>query len=272
MNKQLWKSWRLLDTAVNSSFLNMAIDEAILDAHQEGLVPPTLRVYRWSRSTLSLGYFQTVEAEIDVEACAELQIDVVRRLTGGRAVLHHDEMTYSIVVSEEYGFPRSIPGSYRILSQGLIAAYRMLGVKTGLARSPKEASTAACFSASGLADLTCQGCKIAGSAQVRRGDTLLQHGSLPMTLSAEMLFSALKFSSDTLRARALAAFKRKVTCISTVLGHRVGWQEIKQALARGFQEALDIQLCEDGLTSKEIRHSQKLAQEKYSTPAWNYKR
>ena len=99
-------SWRFIDSGINNGYLNMAIDEAILTAHLHGHVPPTLRVYRWDPPTLSIGHFQNLKREVDDEKCSELGIDVVRRLTGGRAVFHQDELTYSVVVSNEYDFPK----------------------------------------------------------------------------------------------------------------------------------------------------------------------
>src|SRR4030042_4717992 len=142
--------WRFIDTGINDGFLNMSIDEAILDAHLRGFCPPTLRVYRWSPPALSLGYFQSLEREVEMKRCSGLGVDGVRRLTGGRAVLHYDELTYSVVTSEEYGFPKSIAKSYRLLSEGLIAAYGILGLEVCLATHTREPSSAACFSSAGF--------------------------------------------------------------------------------------------------------------------------
>ena len=266
----LGESWRSIDTGINNGFLNMAVDEAILDAHLKGFVPPTLRVYRWHPPTLSIGYFQSLERDICQKRCSELGVDVVRRLTGGRAVLHHDELTYSVVASERYGLPKSITHSYKLLSEGLIAAYRILGLEVCLAPHPRESSSAACFTSAGLADLTFQGRKIAGSAQFRKGDTLLQHGSLPISLDAQLFLSILKFPSTSVRDKALATFSQKVTGISEILGSQIGWQELRQALFKGFQKALGIKLYQDTLTPEEIDLSQKLAREKYNASAWNY--
>lgn len=262
--------WRFIDTGINDGFLNMAIDEAILDAHLQGLCPPTLRVYRWSPPALSLGYFQNVEREIDQKRCSELGIDVVRRLTGGRAVLHHDELTYSVVTSEAHGFSKSTVKSYRLLSQGLMAAYGMLGLEVCSATHTREPSSAACFSSAGLADLAFQGRKLCGSAQFRKGGALLQHGSLPISLDAQLFFSILEFPSNATRDKAQADFGQKVASISEILGNKIGWQELKEALFKGFQVSLGIKLYEDTLTREEIDLSQKLAREKYKAFAWNY--
>src|SRR4030042_4393319 len=137
--------WRFIDTGINNGFTNMAIDEAILDAHLRGLVPPTLRLYRWSPSALSIGYFQRLDEDVYQEKCSELGIDVVRRLTGGRAVLHQNELTYSIIASEKYGLPKSVEQSYKLLSKGLIAAYRILGLEVCFIPYERGISSAACF-------------------------------------------------------------------------------------------------------------------------------
>ena len=264
------KEWRFIDSGINNGFLNMAIDEAMLTAHLHERIPPTLRIYRWNPSTLSIGNFQDLERVADYGKCSELGIDIVRRLTGGRAVFHQNELTYSVVVSSEYGFPKSIMGSYRILCEGLIAAYRILGLEVDLVRDESGLSSPACFTSISSADITFQGRKIAGSAQFRKGNTILQHGSLPICLDTELFFSILKFPSNAVRCKTLAAFNRKATSLREILGNQICWQKLKEALFEGFQQALDIHLCQDVLTQEEIYISEKLAREKYSSIAWNY--
>lgn len=265
-----FREWRFLDTGVHDGFLNMAIDEAILTAHLQGHCPPTLRVYRWHPPALSLGYFQDLEGEIEITKCSELRIDIVRRLTGGRAVLHDEELTYSVVTSEEYGFPRSLAQSYRLLNEGLIAAYALLGVDVCLEEHPREPLSAACFSSAGLADLTCQGRKVCGSAQFRRGNALLQHGSLPIRLDAQVFFSLLRFPSEAMREKARADLAQKAASLSDLLGDTIGWPELQEALVKGFQSSLGIALDEEALTLEEWELAQKLASEKYRADGWNY--
>jgi len=264
------ESWRFIDTGINNGFYNMAIDEVLLDAHLRGLAPPTLRLYRWNPPALSLGYFQSLEEDVCQEKCYELGIDVVRRLTGGRAVFHHDELTYSIVTSDKYGLPASIEQSYKLLSKGLITAYRILGLEVCLVSQDRGVSSAACFTSAGSADLTFQGRKIAGSAQYRKGDTVLQHGSLPINLDHQLLCSILKFPSDSVRETVFTSLYQKVTTIGEILGNWIGWHELKGALLEGFQQALSINFYEDSLTPEEIGLSEKLIEEKYNTVAWNY--
>jgi len=266
--KALEREWRFIDTGASDGFTNMSIDEAMLHAHEKGMTPPTLRVYGWTPPALSVGYFQSITKDIDEQKCLENGIHVVRRKTGGRSVLHKDELTYSVVASGGCGFPRDLVGSYRAISQGLIAAYRILGLKVHLAPHRGNHSVAACFNASSFSDLTCQGRKIAGSAQFRRGDVLLQHGSLPISLDARLFFSVLRFTSISSREKAMAVFGQRATCITEMLGRSVSLLELKEALFQGFQEDFGIRFYVDTLSSYEVNLGRLLAAEKYSNSAW----
>jgi lipoate-protein ligase A len=268
----LQQDWRFIDTGVNNAFLNMAIDEAILDVHVQGRTPPTLRVYQWDPPALSLGYNQRMEHEVDLTKCQEAGVEVVRRITGGGAVLHAHEVTYSIVSTVNDGIPKSIAGSYRFLSQGLIACYKQLGLEVELRPGRNKTRSAACFSMATLADLTYQGRKIVGSAQARRRDALLQHGSLPLRSHADILFSLLRFNSGPSRQKAQSVFNKRMLTLDEVLGKDIAAQELKEGLRKGFASVLGARFYEDGLTAEEIRRSQALAAEKYGTRAWNHRK
>jgi len=268
----LKRGWRFIDTGVNNAFLNMAIDEAILDAHIQGGVLPTMRVYQWNPPALSLGYNQAIEYDVDLAKCQESGVDIVRRITGGRAVLHAQELTYSIVISINDGFPKSIAGSYRLLSRGLIECCRILGLDVELKPGARNIRSAACFSISTLADLTYQGRKLAGSAQARRRNALLQHGSLPINSHSDLLFSLLRFTSEGSRHKALSVFNKKMVALGEVVGKNIDLQELKEALWKGFAQALGIRFYEGSLTEEEIHHSQELAVTKYRTYEWNHRR
>jgi lipoate-protein ligase A len=267
----LQRSWRFLDTGFNNAVLNMAIDEAMLDAHIQGEVPPTLRVYQWDPPALSLGYHQSTEHDVDVAKCQESGVEVVRRITGGGAVLHARELTYSIVSAVNDGIPESIAGSYRFLSQGLIACYKILGLDVELKPGRNTTRSAACFSVATLADLTYQGKKLAGSAQARRRHALLQHGSLPIHSHADVLFSVLRFPSEQSRDKARSLYNKRMLTLGEVIGEDVGMQELKDGLRKGFAQALGIRFYDDGLTEEEIRRSQELASVKYGTHQWNHR-
>lgn len=262
------REWRFIDSGSNDAFTNMALDEAILQAHEKGMTPPTLRVYGWTSAALSVGYFQSIAKDIDEEKCLENRIQVVRRITGGRSVFHQDELTYSVVASGSYGFPQHLIGAYKAVNQGLIAAYRILGLDVELAPHRGNSSASACFNAASFGDLTCQGRKIAGSAQFRRGDVFLQHGSLPISLDARLFFSLLRFPSSSSRERAQAMFDHRATCLNDMLGRSVSRLEQKEALFQGFQEAFGIRFYVDTLSSYEVNLGRALAAEKYNNSAW----
>lgn len=260
--------WRLLRTPAADGFTNMAVDEAILQAHAAGVVPPTLRLYAWQPAALSTGYFQRVSHDIALEACARAGVDVVRRLTGGRAVLHDDEVTYSVVVSEEQlaragAAPRSLMDSYRFLSGGLIAGLRRLGLHARLApgqRAHPGPSGANCFAAAAQCDLVVEGLKICGSAQLRRQGMILQHGSLPLSLPDPKPY----WRAPGPPAQAID--------LTRALGRRPHPDEVADALAAGFAEALGVSLAEGELTAGERETAARLRREKYATDAWNYRR
>src|SRR5712691_4837001 len=175
------EQYRFLNTATLNAAMNMAIDESVQMHYLQNSAPPTLRVFRWEQPSISLGRFQSVEREIDSERCWQLGVALVRRPTGGRAVYHRDEFTYSIVSGKRYGVPAGVVAASAYLARGLLAALQSLGVDAELSdeRVGKHPS-AACFASSTQADLTSRGFKLVGSAQVWKDNALLQQGSLPL--------------------------------------------------------------------------------------------
>lgn len=185
-------NWRLLFDQPSHAAWNMAADEAMLVALSNGEILPTLRFYGWNPPAVSIGYFQKLNTEIDIAACAEQGIDVVRRLTGGRAVLHEAELTYSLVVREDTpNIPTSVTESYLFFSRAIVAGLQQLGVTAQMQqpepqrRQIRSVSSAACFDAPSHYEITVGGRKLVGSAQVRRDGVLLQHGSILLTLYPE---------------------------------------------------------------------------------------
>lgn len=263
--------WRLIDTGCNDAATNMAIDEAIMTCHRRGDTPPTLRFYGWRPPAVSLGYFQRLEREVDTDACRELGLQVVRRLTGGRAVLHDRELTYAVVVSENYPLmPHSVAESYKVIAAGLLAGLSRLGISAAIAprvRAGKEDRSAACFHTLSSYELMVNGKKIAGSAQVRRQGVILQHGSLPWELDADRLFQVLKFSDQRVAARMKQAFAARATCLQAVTGRKITWPEISAALREGFSSAFGVELRPASLTPEEVSLAGVLAA-KYRSWAW----
>src|SRR5579864_3686694 len=243
--------YRFLNTYVQDAVMNMAIDESVLIHHLQGEAPPTLRVFRWSQPSISLGRFQSVEREILSDICEQQGIGVVRRPTGGRAVYHRDEFTYSIVIGKRDGVPAGVVAAYAYLAQGLLAALNLLGVRAELSdeRASKNPS-AACFASSTQADLTSGGFKLIGSAQVWKDDALLQQGSLPLDDRAPEFFAMLRFPDQAARAEALAAYRQKTTPLRTFASH-VTWDDVARAFRAGFSAALQNEFVEGTLSASE---------------------
>jgi lipoate-protein ligase A len=195
---QIKEPFRLINYASDNAAMNMAIDEAILQAHLDGHVPPTLRVYQFAPPAVSLGYAQKVNKEV-VDKIKKKNLDVVRRPTGGRAVLHMGDITYAFICSSK-GVPlsqyalvgESIVAAYKQICQALILALKHLGIEVELGqRNGRYQDKHDCFAATTNADLQYQGKKIAGSAQLRRHHAVLQHGSIilnqPQLVLSELL-------------------------------------------------------------------------------------
>lgn len=272
-------TWRLLITPPMDGATNMAVDEAILQALADGLGRPTLRFYQWDPPCLSLGYNQHY-AEVDEAACARLGYTWVRRPTGGRAILHTDELTYSVIVSA--GEPRvegGIVESYRRLSAGLLAGLCMLGADVFQAQTEKTLKahkTPVCFDTPSNYEITVDGKKLIGSAQVRRRGMVLQHGTLPLTGDLGRIFACLRVgkdgsdgtdlpqpgptASDWLLARACT--------LEQALGQRVSFDEAAQALAQGFASALNLRLEPGQLSEDEHVLAERLQREQYANENW----
>jgi lipoyl(octanoyl) transferase len=240
--------WRLLiDDAPVDGALNMALDRAVQISVRAGEVPPTLRLYRWLRPTVTLGRFQDT-AGVDLAECSRRGIDVVRRFTGGRGVLHDDEVTYALVVRLSDGVPRGTAASYRWLSGALVAAFVSLGVDASLVSRPggRVGSVSACYLHATQADLALGATKLSGSAQVWSGDTVLQHGSL--TLSRDVAREAAVFGLSSGEARRLA---EETSTLNRTLGRIVSAEEVEAAVVGGVQQALGVTLTRGDYTLRE---------------------
>jgi len=259
--------WRLLNTGAADGATNMAIDEAILRAVAAGLVPPTLRFYTWQPPCLSLGQAQP-SSDVDWAACAARGYQVVRRPTGGRAILHADELTYSVIAPEtEPHMAGGIVASYRRLSEGLLAGLHLLGVPGIEAQHPQandshDARGPVCFEVPSTYEITVKGKKLIGSAQVRRQGVVLQHGALPLTGDIARICDVLTARPDQTRVRARA------TTVEAVLGRLVSFDEVAQALAHGFASALNLELVPGDLLPQERAWADELRRARYASDEW----
>lgn len=275
------ETWRLLDTGIGDPATNMAIDEAILTAHSRGDVPPTVRFYGWNPPTLSIGYFQRAKREVDFERLRKRGLGFVRRQTGGRAVLHDKELTYSVVLLESHPFmPRSVHESYRVISCGLLEGFRKLGLSAEIVSlatgEDKNRSalmgSAACFDSPSWYELVVEGRKVAGSAQTRQHGTILQHGSILLDLDADLLFDVLLFPLEDAREEFKRCFLEKAVSIKGCSGKTVTYQEAVDAFRCGFEKGLGIRFIQGELTASERRLAEQLRIEKYSSDLWNFRR
>lgn len=266
--------WRLLKTGLADGATNMAIDEAILWAVAEGASQPTLRFYGWDPPCLSIGYGQCMEGEVDVDRCREAGIGFVRRPTGGRAILHAGELTYSVVAPQAE--PRVAGGvieSYRRLSAGLVAGLRTLGlVVAQVEGADHEGQSAACFDTPSSYEITVGGKKLVGSAQVRKQQMVLQHGSLPLEGGIARIFDFLKAPSEERREELRRELRARATSLELALGRVVPFDEVARHLAAGFAQALNLRLVPGQLSQHELALAEKLRREKYATREWNFRK
>ena len=254
----------------------MAIDEAILYALAEGYGMPTLRFFQWAPPCLSLGYNQHW-GEVDEATCKRLGYTWTRRPTGGKAILHTDEVTYSLIIPQDD--PRIQGGvveSYRVLSFGLLRGLEMLGVEAKQA-SKKDLQTQrkargkegpVCFDTPSRYEITWQGKKLIGSAQLRRKKVVLQHGSLPLHGDLNRILEALALS-DEAYAQQAELLPQRASTLEQVLGQAPSFADVTTALAEGFAEQLNLTLQELPLTDREQSLADKLRVEQYANDKWN---
>ncbi|MEH6993253.1 biotin/lipoate A/B protein ligase family protein [Neobacillus drentensis] len=278
MDKEVW---RFIDSGNCSPSFNMALDEALLDWHSEGKIPPVIRFYGWEPATLSIGYFQKVDKEIDLEAVKAHGLGFVRRPTGGRGVLHEHELTYSVIVSEDHPeMPKTVTEAYRVISEGILKGFHQLGLeayfavpKTDEERSAlKDPRSAVCFDAPSWYELVVEGRKVAGSAQTRQKGVILQHGSILLDLDEDKLFSLFKYPNERVKERMKSTFKNKAVAINEISPRRISLEEAKEAFYKGFADGLNIELESYQLTEEELAYVNKIAKDRYENDEWNFKR
>lgn len=274
--------WRLIIDPPATGARNMAIDEALLRSATRGC-RPTLRFYAWQPPALSLGYFQKADV-VDFAACAAAGVDVVRRPTGGRAVLHADEVTYAVALPPEHPLAQeSVVNSYRVLSKGFAGGLATLGAAASLSRASKNRDTAgvpepaasgqaaACFDTPSWYELLVDGQKVVGSAQVRRAGALLQHGSVPLTLAPASLYRLLRFGDERLRERAEAHLARKAAGLADALRRPLSWESVVEALAKGLAKALGCTMLQGSLEEGELAELASL-EAKHGSAGWVHHR
>ena len=237
---------RALETGYNNAAMNMAIDEALMENIDHA---PILRIYGWRPAAVSIGYFQSIKEEIDLEKCSRMGVDVIRRLTGGGAVLHEMELTYSFITKQ---YPQNIMESYRWICEAVVTSMKRLGFDASFVP---------------LNDIVVNGKKVSGSAQTRRKGVLLQHGTLLLGADVDKMFCVLKVPSEKVKDKIIKDVKERVTSLSGIT-----FEEMASSLKTSFATKFDAKLLADTMSRKEIKRAIWLAERKYSTKEWNFRR
>jgi lipoate-protein ligase A len=264
--------WRIIEDGPGVAAWNMAVDEAIAESCRRELAPPTIRFYTWTRPALTIGYFQKAERDLDQRVCRREEIPIVRRITGGRAVLHGNDLTYCVASGAQVAeLPSTIRGSFLAISRGFIEGFRRLGVEADAVRAPvKETDRSPlCFMSRSWYEITCKGRKIIGSAQRRWKDGMLQQGSLLLGFDPEGYYQFFRFPDETRRERIIQESRSRVVGLDALVPTRMTPKTIVKQIATGFETSLGIMLKPAGLTPLEQERAEVLARTKYSAASWN---
>lgn len=238
----------------------------------EGETPPTLRLYAWDPPCLSIGYAQPV-ADVDQKMLHNFGWDLIRRPTGGRAILHTDELTYAVVASKtDAHVSGGVLESYHRISRGLVAALTLLGlsveVQPDVPVPEGQRSNPVCFQVPSAYEITVGGRKLIGSAQVRRRGGVLQHGSLPLRGDITRICQVLSFKDEPARSQASQFLRDRAGTVEELLGTSTTWGHVAEALIQGFSEALDIDLELGSPSESELVQAKRLASSCYADPKW----
>ena len=266
------QQWRLLITPASRGAWNMAVDEAIMDVVGQNQSLPTLRLYAWEPPCLSIGYAQP-RIDIDKQRLRQQGWDWVRRLTGGRAILHTDELTYSVIAP--LGEPRVSGGvleSYQRLSSALLTALHLLNIPAHAhpinPTGNIQGNGPVCFEVPSNYEIVVDGKKLIGSAQARRKKGVLQHGTLPLWGDLTRITQVLVFPDEQDRSETATRLLSHATTVEAILGHKINWETVAQAFISGFQSELNIDFVRDDLSDHEFKLAERLVEEKYSHPSW----
>lgn len=264
--------WRVIEHPPAIGAWNMAVDEAILESVYQGHSEPTLRLYAWEPACLSLGLAQAFD-EVNTHALEENGWDVVRRPTGGRAILHTDELTYSVIAPE--ADPRVAGGvlkSYLRLSQALLEALRLIGLNPEANENESKTNSnkpnPVCFEVPSNYEITCNGRKLIGSAQARRKEGILQHGTLPLQGDLTRVIDALYFKDKNAEEKARTRLLAHATTVERESGRVSSLTEAKEAFNQAFQSTLNLELVRSELSETEKQRAEELMTEKYAHSSW----
>lgn len=246
--------WRFIALETHSASLNMGIDEAITESVRNGTTPPTIRFYRWDPSAVSIGRFQGMRKEVNIEACKRSGVDWVRRITGGGAVYHdfNGEVTYSVIAPEGM-FPKGIRESYAFICSWIISGLNELGIDAKFVP---------------INDIIADGRKISGNAQTRRNGILLQHGTILYDLDVKKMFSLLNVSKEKISDKMIKGVEDRVTCVRRYSD--AGIEKLYESLVNGFAKGKEYDI--GVLTEQERKRAEELSESVYASDGWNFSR
>ncbi|NDQ10659.1 lipoate--protein ligase family protein [Staphylococcus aureus] len=274
------ETWNFINTGSKDPYYNMAMDEALLNFVSRGEIDPVIRFYTWNPATLSIGYFQRLQKEIDIDKVKEKGFGLVRRQTGGRGVLHDKELTYSVIVPESHpNMPSTVTEAYRVISQGLLEGFKNLGFDTYFAvpKTPEERQklkqprSSVCFDAPSWYELVVEGRKIAGSAQTRQKGVILQHGSILQDIDTDELFDMFIYKNERLKLKMKEAFVEKAVAINDISDEHITISQMEKAFEKGFKKGLNIELKPLELTEAQLAEVEELT-EKYRSDEWMFRK
>ncbi|PZJ61696.1 biotin/lipoate A/B protein ligase family protein [Staphylococcus aureus] len=274
------ETWNFINTGSKDPYYNMAMDEALLNFVSRGEIDPVIRFYTWNPATLSIGYFQRLQKEIDIDKVKEKGSGLVRRQTGGRGVLHDKELTYSVIVPESHpNMPSTVTEAYRVISQGLLEGFKNLGFDTYFAvpKTPEERQklkqprSSVCFDAPSWYELVVEGRKIAGSAQTRQKGVILQHGSILQDIDIDELFDMFIYKNERLKLKMKEAFVEKAVAINDISDKHITISQMEEAFEKGFKRGLNIELKPLELTEEQLAEVEELT-EKYRSDEWMFRK
>ncbi|MFB0564603.1 MAG: biotin/lipoate A/B protein ligase family protein [Candidatus Aminicenantaceae bacterium] len=267
MHKSSRKKWELIaDDVPLKGSLNMAVDEYLFRAL--GNYPQTyLRFYQWEKPTVSLGYSQDVMKFVDVDFCQKNGIDIVRRITGGKLVLHHKELTYSVSSSDIETFTSKLSDSYRLISQAIIHGLKKMGLRACLASDPPSGyarGNLPCFSYPARNEIEVEGKKIVGSAQKRVGTRFIQHGSIPLEENESLL--------ELISSLEKGKSRERMTSLSQALGRKIKFNQAVEYMKYGFSEYFGIDLRSKVFNKREMEAIFKIQRKRYENNDWTFLR
>ena len=264
--------WRVLPFRRGDAAENMAIDEAVFRERIRTKGPPTLRFYGWRKPAVSIGHFQDARREIDIAACRRLGIAIVRRPSGGKAVLHERELTYAVIAGDDLPlFPPDILETYRIISDCIVGGLAVCGIRAEMQSDGRgkaaESLGTSCFAVSSRYELLVDGRKICGAAQVRSCGAFLQHGALLMAFDPTRTCAVMLPHGD--RKKQIDRLRRSVTSVGEHAGPEVDEAMLCRALRDAFAARLGIGFREGTLTPREEALKVELMANKYGSENWN---